>query len=1148
MFPWLPRKNHAGRAVGGKLLQPQDEIAHSLVAREISGTGRYFWLPQADTIEWSPGLAHIYGRTELAVLGFGLLHGVHPDDHADAERRAKAAIEGDAEHFSNSFRIVTPQGEVRRLVDRVRVERDQHGRAIRVEGLTIDVSDLAPLGDPASGGPDEPAGEGADTEPAKSARTLAESERLEVGQLTSGLALADIDYRAGMVRLGEYAARMFGFGTQATNVEREAILARFHPEDRERVMTEVRRALDPASEAEVTSEFRIVLPDGATRWLRVRVRIEFAMIEGRRQADRGVLAALDISAFKQAELQLRESEERSTLAQSVAGIGVWDVDLEHGITVWSDPLYELMQVDRDADVSPDLFFDRVHPEDVDRLRRDFEQAIRDGSRFKSEFRVLLPDGRQRYMIGKGSVTRHRDGKALRILGVNYDVTDRKEAEIRLRESEARLRMILDETAALAGIVDTDGNLQEVNRVALELGGIRHADVIGKPFWETPWWTHDDEEVSRLKQAIGRALEGQTVRYDARVRAADGSLRTIDFSLSPVLDADGEIALLVPAALDVTGRKEAENRLAEREAQLALFAEHAPAAIAMFDADLHYIACSKRYLADHGLSQDVPIMGRHYYEVLPDTPERWREVHRRVLSGETHSAEQDAIDRPDGTTDWLRWTMTPWYHGDGEIGGAMLFSEMLTEKVLADRALATSEARYRLLFESIDAGFCVVEIRFDRPDGRVDYRVVEANPAFYDRTGFDRNIAGAWLREAAPQLEEHWFDIYGSVARSGASMQFEQHSPHLDRWFDVFAFRIDRPQDNRVAILFHDITDRKRHEKRVDLLLKEVNHRSKNMLALIGVIAKRTTGEGHGEFLHNFSNRLAALAANQDILVHSDWEEVDLESLVRLQLAHFDDLLGKRILIEGDALPLLPETAEKFGMALHELATNAAKYGALSNKSGCVRIGWQTREVDGTAQFVLDWREEGGPTVSPPARTGFGSLVSGAMLEAGLGGTVEADYASDGLNWRLSCPLETVQRPADLAKDRPPADEPPESRRSGVLVLEDDPLLAMSLAETIAMAGFEVIGPACSADGALALIRTGSPEFAVLDVNLGRETSEGVALELQRRGVPFLCVSAYSAEQLPAGICGAPLLPKPVDEDRLMDHVRANVAAPQEHPA
>ena len=140
---------------------------------------------------------------------------------------------------------------------------------------------------------------------------------------------------------------------------------------------------------------------------------------------------------------------------------------------------------------------------------------------------------------------------------------------------------------------------------------------------------------------------------------------------------------------------------------------------------------------------------------------------------------------------------------------------------AEAALRESEVRYRTLFENIDSGFCVVEVDLSHPTRQVDYRVAEANPAFFRQTGFPKEIYGKWLREAAPTLEEHWFEIYGQVARTRTPERFEQGSAHLGRWFDVYAFPIGEPEDARVAILFNDISERRRAEQKLRSNLQQM---------------------------------------------------------------------------------------------------------------------------------------------------------------------------------------------------------------------------------------------------------------------------------------------------------------------------------------
>jgi two-component sensor histidine kinase len=214
----------------------------------------------------------------------------------------------------------------------------------------------------------------------------------------------------------------------------------------------------------------------------------------------------------------------------------------------------------------------------------------------------------------------------------------------------------------------------------------------------------------------------------------------------------------------------------------------------------------------------------------------------------------------------------------------------------------------------------------------------------------------------------------------------------------------------------DVTERKAHEEHVHLLMREVNHRAKNMLSLVQVIARQTAASGPEDFIGHFTERIQALAANQDLLIRNEWRGVDMEDLARAQLAHFADLVGSRIAVDGPKLRLNAAAAQAIGLALHELATNAGKYGALSVDSGHVDVGWRS---DGDI-FAMSWAERNGPPVSQPERHGFGSTVVESMAKRTVAGEVQLDYAPSGLMWALTCPVENALERGELLK---PADSP-----------------------------------------------------------------------------------------------------------------------------
>jgi PAS domain S-box-containing protein len=494
--------------------------------------------------------------------------------------------------------------------------------------------------------------------------------------------------------------------------------------------------------------------------------------------------------------------------------------------------------------------------------------------------------------------------------------------------------------------------------------------------------------------------------------------------APAHSAQDAPAAPEPGALRAVGPSGPPDP-SEIAAMFRSLVEGAQVGLGIWDSDFRFLYVNSALAAINGRPAAAHL-GRRPDEILPDLADydllyaKWRRVLEtgEPLRGVEISGETPA--EPGRIRHWEE-DFFPLRVG-GRVAGLAAVVQETTRREAAEARSRASEGRYRALFDAIDEGFCIVEVCLDAPDGRIDYRVVEANPAFYTCTGFPKGILGRWLRAAAPDLEEHWYDIYGGVARTGEPVRFEQASAALGRWFDVYAFPIDAPEKRRVAILFNDISERKRQEERSEMLLYELNHRAKNMLGLVQSIARQTAASGGSDFAERFDQRLMALSAAQDLLVQHDWTTVPLADLVASQLAHFSDLFGDRIEMEGPSLTLTPNATQTLGMALHELATNAAKYGALSNAEGRVSVRWRVEEAADSAEsrFTLTWQERGGPRVAEPVAPGFGAKVTTRMVRSATRGEVSVDWAAAGLTWRLSCRAEAVLDGASAA----PAPGPP----------------------------------------------------------------------------------------------------------------------------
>jgi PAS domain S-box-containing protein len=314
-----------------------------------------------------------------------------------------------------------------------------------------------------------------------------------------------------------------------------------------------------------------------------------------------------------------------------------------------------------------------------------------------------------------------------------------------------------------------------------------------------------------------------------------------------------------------------------------------------------------------------------------------------------------------------------------------------------RAIEAAERRFEATFQNAGVGISIVGgdgilIRVnDHLAHMLGYSVDEMETHPLDQFTHPDDLAlgaAAWDRLLSGTADEYELEKR-YIRKDGAPL-----------WGHTTVSCVRHP-DGRMAYLIkiiQDITGRKRSDEARQLLTREVNHRSKNLLAIVQAIARQTAARSPEEFVSTFGDRLRALAANQDLLVKSEWQRLDLSDLVRSQLEYFGPI-GSRILLSGPPVMVPSTAAQALGLALHELATNAAKYGSLSNESGRVEVTWAVRGDD----FFLTWCESGGPKVATPGATGFGTTVLKQMTASQLSGDVSIDYAPEGLIWHLRCP-------------------------------------------------------------------------------------------------------------------------------------------------
>jgi two-component sensor histidine kinase len=328
-------------------------------------------------------------------------------------------------------------------------------------------------------------------------------------------------------------------------------------------------------------------------------------------------------------------------------------------------------------------------------------------------------------------------------------------------------------------------------------------------------------------------------------------------------------------------------------------------------------------------------------------------------------------------------------------------------------------------------------------------------------------------------------------------------------------------------------------------MSELNHRVKNSLATIQSVitrAARAPGSKRG-FVEAVIGRIHAMSSAHDLLVRSQWQGAALSDLLEEELRPYS---LHRVRIDGPYLWLTPNAALGVCLMVHELATNAAKYGALSRDEGHVFLEWTVADVDGERSLRFSWVERGGPAVAPPSNRGFGSEIIEQFAAKELGGTASIRFDGEGVRVSLDAPMARVAIHAPMGGNsevrRDSVKAPPVSTPRRVLVVEDSALIAMDLASIIAAAGHTVIGPASTVAEALALADDGLVDIALLDIDLHGEMVTPVAERLADRGVPFAFSTGFEEGGSPLPVfTDAPVLRKPFDDQSVLSTLAALVA-------
>ena len=420
--------------------------------------------------------------------------------------------------------------------------------------------------------------------------------------------------------------------------------------------------------------------------------------------------------------------------------------------------------------------------------------------------------------------------------------------------------------------------------------------------------------------------------------------------------------------------------------------------------------------------DTPIGRDHLHSRFhPDCARELATKIQTVLdpTGAGFLAAEHQIVRPDGSGLWIVARKQVEFGVDPSTGQRRAVSGLLavrdiTSRKVVEEELRISELRYRRLFEAAHDGVLLID--------PLTSRIVDANPFMTWLLGYSHDqLVGKELFQIGLLRDSAMSQDMVRRLKTDLHVRYEDLPLVSDtgqhRDVEVVANLYDEGGHAIIQCNIRDITTRKKAAQQIQQLMGEVNHRAMNLLGVVQAVARQTARVGDPvTFVTRLTERIDSLAASQELLVKNEWEGVDVADLVTAQLMHYKDLFGTRVIVNGPTARLTPRAAQGIGMALHELATNAGKYGALSTSAGHVHISWLINAAM-ASMFEMRWIETGGPPVEPPVRKGFGQKVIGTMAEASVNGTAEVDYRPTGIVWTLIAPIsDTLER----GRPEPPA--------------------------------------------------------------------------------------------------------------------------------
>jgi PAS domain S-box-containing protein len=701
---------------------------------------------------------------------------------------------------------------------------------------------------------------------------------------------------------------------------------------------------------------------------------------------------------------LHESELRFRSLVEVSPQVVWFGDAAGNITYCNPTWYEYTGLNP-GDTSGDGWASVIHPDHRDRVLGVWMHAVATEGPYEVEIPFRrASDGQYRWFLARGKPVRNAAGVLESWIGIAIDIHERKQAE-------QRFEALTELAPAIIWFGNPDGSLSYLNDRWYEYTGQTPEQALPLGWGEV---IHPDDLPGLLE--VWEEARTREVLYDteARLRRHDGAYRWFLIRAEPLRDEGGKVIGWLGSDNDIHDRRHAEQALQKAQDQLRLAVQATDIGIFDYDLVTGDLGWDARVCALFGLPPDAPVSYDVFLAGLHPDDRGWVDEAVKAVLDPAGDGVYDIVYRTIGLQDGIeRWVAAKGqtFFAQGKAVRFIGTVRDVTASRQAEQDLRETEERYRMASRATNDAIWDWNLASDH------IRWNEAVQTLFGYAADEVGPSGAWWKSHIHPDDrervktgiyavidggsEHWVDEYRFLRADGS------YAAILDRGYVI---RNDQGQAVRMIGAMLDITERKRAEEHQRLLTGELQHRVKNTLAMIQAIANQTLRNATSlhEAREAFQARIIALGKAHDILTQASWTAAPIAEVIEGALSvHRHD--ASRIRISGPNVLLAAKPALSLALALHELATNAAKYGALSNESGVVELRWHVVHDDAAPRFCLTWTEQGGPPIlTQPARRGFGSRLIERSFAAEVGGEVKLTYAPTGVVCRLEATLAAMQ--------------------------------------------------------------------------------------------------------------------------------------------